>query len=183
MPRLYLVRHGRATGGYGADLDPGLDDVGRAQAAAMADRIAPLGPLHLLMSPLQRARETAGALEARWGTMGIVDPSVGEIPAPVEDLEQRHAWLQQAMGSTYTDLGPRYRSWRTMVSAVLLHLHVDTVVVTHFVAINAVLGVATGDDRVMSTPIGNGSVTVLDHDHDSFEVVEIGSADATTVVQ
>ena len=183
MPRLYLVRHGRATGGYGAATDPGLDEVGQAQAAAMADRLAPLGPLHLIASPLRRARETAEALESRWGTMGIIEPSVGEIPAPVEDLAERHAWLQQAMGSTYTDLGPRYRSWRTMVGAVLLHLHVDTVVVTHFVAINAVLGVATDDDRVMSTPVGNGSVTILDHDHDHFEVVEIGTDDATTVVQ
>lgn len=183
MPRLYLVRHGRATGGYGADLDPGLDDVGAAQAATMADRLAPLGPLPLLTSPLRRARETADALESRWGTRGIVEPGIGEIPAPVEDLDERHQWLRGAMGSTYTDLGPRYRSWRTMVSSLLLHLHTDTVVVTHFVAINAVLGVATGDDRVMSTAVGNGSVTVLDHDHDTFEVVEIGTDDATTVVR
>jgi len=183
MPRLYLVRHGRATGGYGADLDPGLDELGSAQAATMADRLAPLGPIPLLSSPLRRARETAGALEERWGTMGIVEPGVGEIPAPVEALDERHRWLQQAMASTYAELGPRYRSWRTMVSSLLLHLHTDTVVVTHFVAINAVLGVATGDDRVMSTAVGNGSVTVLDHDHEGFEIVEIGTDDAATVVQ
>jgi broad specificity phosphatase PhoE len=183
MPRLYLVRHGRATGGYGADVDPGLDDVGTAQASAMADRLAPLGPLPMITSPLRRARETVHALETRWSTMAIVDPSVGEIPAPVEDLAERHAWLQGAMGSTYTELGPRYRSWRTMVSSVLLHLHTDTVVVTHFVAINAALGVAAGDDRVMSSAVGNGSVTILDHDHDTFTVVEVGTDDATTVVQ
>ena len=28
MARLYLVRHGRATGGWDVDPDPGLDDVG-----------------------------------------------------------------------------------------------------------------------------------------------------------
>jgi len=183
MPRLHLVRHGRATGGYGADIDPGLDDLGQAQAASMADRLAALGPLPIITSPLQRARQTAGALEGRWNTMALVEPCVGEIPAPVEDLDARHTWLQQAMGSTYAELGPRYASWRTMVTAFLLHLRDDTVVVTHFVAINAVLGVATGDDRVMSSAVGNGSVTVLDHDHDRFEIVEIGTDDATTVVQ
>jgi len=183
MPRLHLVRHGRATGGYGDDPDPGLDELGRAQAAAAAEVLAPLGPIPIITSPLRRARETAGALEARWSTMAIVEPGVGEIPAPVEDLEARHTWLREAMGSTYTDLGPRFRSWRTMVTALLLHLHEDTVVVTHFVAINAVLGVATGDDRVMSSAIGNGSITTLDHDHDIFTVVEIGTEDATTVVQ
>lgn len=183
MPRLHLVRHGRATGGYGADVDPGLDELGAAQAAAMAEAIGPLGPLPIIASPLRRARETAFALEQRWGTMAVVQPCIGEIPAPVDDLAERHAWLQQAMGSTYTELGPRYRSWRTMVTAFLLHLHDDAVVVTHFVAINAVLGVALGDDRVMSSAVGNGSVTTLDHDHDRFEVVEIGTADASTVVQ
>lgn len=183
MPRLYLVRHGRATGGYGADLDPGLDELGHAQAAAMAETLEPHGPLRMITSPLRRARETSGALESRWNTMAIVEPSVGEIPAPVEDLDERHAWLRQAMGSTYTELGPRYRSWRTMVTDVLLHQHDDTVVVTHFVLINAVLGVATGDDRVMTSAVGNGSVTIVDHDHDRFEVVQIGTDDATTVVQ
>lgn len=183
MPRLYLVRHGRATGGYGADVDPGLDELGHAQAVVAADRLEPHGPLPMITSPLRRARETAGALESRWGTMAIVEPSVGEIPAPVEDLDERHAWLRQAMGSTYADLGPRYTSWRTMVTDLLLHRREDTVIITHFVLINAVLGVATGDDRVMSSPVGNGSVTIVDHDHERFEVVEVGTDDATTVVQ
>ena len=183
MPRLHLVRHGRATGGYGADADPGLDDLGRAQAGAMADVLGPLGPLPIITSPLQRARQTAEALERHWGTMALVEPCVGEIPAPTDDLAERHVWLQQAMGSTYADLGPRFTSWRTMVAAFLLHLRADTVVVTHFVAINAVLGVASGDDRVMSSAVGNGSITTLDHDHDHFEVIEVGTADADTVVQ
>jgi broad specificity phosphatase PhoE len=183
MPRLHLVRHGRATGGYGADLDPGLDDLGHTQAAATADRLHALGPLPMLTSPLRRARETAAALESRWNTMAVVEPSIGEIPAPMDDLEQRHAWLRQAMGSTYTELGPRYTSWRTMVTDLLLHQHDDLVVVTHFVLINAVLGAATGDDRVMSHAVGNGSVTVVDHDHDRFEIVEVGTEDSATIVQ
>ena len=36
MARLYLVRHGKATGSWDTDPDPGLDDVGREQAEAMA---------------------------------------------------------------------------------------------------------------------------------------------------
>ena len=74
MPRLYLVRHGRATGGYGADLDPGLDELGHAQAASMAASLEPHGPLRMITSPLRRARETSGALESRWNTMAIVEP-------------------------------------------------------------------------------------------------------------
>jgi broad specificity phosphatase PhoE len=43
MPTLYLVRHGRAAARYDEDHDPGLDDIGRRQAQAAADRLAPLG--------------------------------------------------------------------------------------------------------------------------------------------
>ncbi|MEY4230069.1 MAG: hypothetical protein RLZZ362_918, partial [Actinomycetota bacterium] len=45
MTRLYLVRHGRATAGWDVDPDPGIDELGRSQAAAVADRLAALGPM------------------------------------------------------------------------------------------------------------------------------------------
>ncbi len=61
MSRLILVRHGRAAGGWDDDLDPGLDELGRAQAEAMADLVAPRGPLPILVSPMRRCRETAAA--------------------------------------------------------------------------------------------------------------------------
>ena len=181
MPRLYLVRHARATGGFGEAADPALDDLGQKQAEAMATTLAPLGPLPMLTSPLRRARDTAAALERHWNTMAIVDAGVGEVPAPSDDLAEREKWIRQAMGQTWTDLGPRYTSWRTMVTELLLRIKADTVVVSHFVAINAVIGHATGDDRVMCAALGNASVTTVDHDNRSFTLVDIGEQDATVV--
>jgi broad specificity phosphatase PhoE len=171
MPRLYLVRHGKAAAGYGDDVDPGLDEEGRRQADAAAERLAGLGPLPIITSPLRRTRETAAALERRWNTMAVVDPAVAEIPSPSEDLAARHQWLQGALASTYDELGPRYSSWRTMVTELLLRLRDDTVIVTHFVAINAAIGIATGDDRVMCHPVSNASISVFDHDHQSLTFV------------
>ena len=182
MTRLFLVRHGHAAAGYGADPDPGLDDLGRQQADTMADRLEPLGPMPIITSPLRRARETAIALERRWNTMAVVDPSVAEVPSPTDDLDERHAWLQQAMGGTWADLGPRYTSWRTMVTDLLLQFHKDTVIVTHFVAINAAIGRATGDDRLMCAPVGNASITVFDHDHKTLQLLEHGDHDLATPV-
>ena len=46
--KLYLVRHGHAAAGWGDHPDPGLDALGRAEAEAMAERLAPLGPLPLV---------------------------------------------------------------------------------------------------------------------------------------
>lgn len=181
MARLYLVRHGRATGGFGEAADPGLDAVGQQQAEAMATTLAPLGPLPMMTSPLRRARDTVAALERQWSTMALVDAGVGEVPAPSDDLAEREAWIRRAMGQTWTELGPRYTSWRTMVTELLLRIKVDTVVVSHFVAINAVIGHATGDDRVMCAPIGNASITTVDTEAHTFTVVEVGEQDASVV--
>ncbi len=43
MAKLYLVRHGKASAGWGMEKDPGLDDLGHAQAKAAALTISPLG--------------------------------------------------------------------------------------------------------------------------------------------
>jgi len=181
MPRLYLVRHGRAAAGYGDHADPGLDELGHEQAAASAAQLADVGPIPMITSPLTRARETANALERRWNTVAVVDPAVGEIPSPSDDFAERQTWLQQALAATYADLGPRYSSWRTMVVEQLLRLHDDTVVFTHFVAINAAIGHAIGDDRVMISPVGNGSITVFEHDHRTLTLVETGEHDAAPI--
>jgi broad specificity phosphatase PhoE len=181
MARLYLVRHAQASAGFGEDPDPGLDQTGREQAEEMAAKLGSLGPLPMITSPLRRARETVAALERRWNTMAIADPSVAEIPSPTEDLAERQAWLRQAMTGTWADLGPRYTSWRTMMTEQLLRITEDTVIVTHFVAINAAIGVATGQDLVMCRRVANASVTVFDAEHKTLRLVE-GGEEGTIVV-
>src|SRR2546427_11875567 len=110
--KLYLIRHGRASAGFAEAQDPGLDEVGRAQAQAIAQELGPLGPLPLVTSPLKRARETAAPFEALWGLQARVEPDVGEIPSPVTDLQVRAAWLRQALQGRWSDLPPTYREWR-----------------------------------------------------------------------
>ncbi|MDP9434575.1 MAG: histidine phosphatase family protein, partial [Actinomycetota bacterium] len=61
--RLVLLRHGRtghnAEGLIQGHLDVPLDDVGRAQADAVAEALAPARPAVVVSSDLSRARETA----------------------------------------------------------------------------------------------------------------------------
>jgi hypothetical protein len=83
---------------------PGLDEVGRAQAEAIAKELGPLGPLPLATSPLRRARETAVPLEALWGVKARVEPGVAEIPSPTEDLQARATWLRQVMRGRWSDM-------------------------------------------------------------------------------
>jgi broad specificity phosphatase PhoE len=161
VPRLYLVRHGLAAAGWGADADPGLDPVGEQQAAATAAELRPLGPVPVVTSPLRRCRETAEPLLAGWGVDPIVEPRVGEIPSPSDDLAERSAWLAQVLPGTWAELGDPWRQWRKELLDRLGVIEVDTVVVTHFVAVNVVIGAALGDDRLVIRRPAHASITVV----------------------
>ena len=98
MTRLYLVRHGRAAAGWDTDPDPALDAVGREQAAAMAARLEPLGPLAVVTSPLLRCQQTAAALAERWNVVPRIESLVAEIPSPQGvPMTERIEWLRVAM--------------------------------------------------------------------------------------
>jgi probable phosphoglycerate mutase len=78
-----LLRHGRteynASGRFQGRLDPPLDDVGRAQAAAAAEALAALKPAAVVTSTAQRARGTAEALAARCGLELESDARLTEV--------------------------------------------------------------------------------------------------------
>ena len=78
-------------------------------------------------------------------------------------------------------LAPDLRAWRDAVVAALLAQAEDAVVVTHFVAINATVGEATGDDRVVCFRPDNCSCTVLEANDGRLRVVELGRQRETLV--
>src|SRR5258708_2444038 len=140
--RLILVRHGEAAAGWNQDRDPGLSDEGHRQAASVAAAPAAHGPLPIVVSPLRRTRETAAPLAAAWGAAATVDPGVGEIVSPIEDLEERTAWLRGFMAGTWDAADDAHLAWRSAVIDALAGIPHDAVVVTHFIAINAPAGAA-----------------------------------------
>ena len=140
MAKLYLVRHGRAAAGWGLEKDPGLDDLGRAQAKAAAHALAPLGPLPVITSPMARTRETSKPLAENWGVDVSVEPRVGEIRFPSETPADRVYWLKEVMADRWPNLGPDLQRWRGKVIEALLAADTDTVVFTHYIAINVAVG-------------------------------------------
>ncbi|NHC47422.1 histidine phosphatase family protein [Motilibacter aurantiacus] len=83
MTTVLLVRHGRTTAntsGVLAGWSEGvaLDDTGRAQAAALHDRLAGVPLTAAVTSPLQRCLETASAVLAGRGLQPSVDDRLGE---------------------------------------------------------------------------------------------------------
>ena len=183
MAIVHLVRHGRATGGWDVDPDPGLDDVGTTQASSLADRLGPLGARPIVTSPLRRCRETAVPLATRWGVTATVDPLVTEIPSPPGvPMGERVPWLRAAMAGTWSALGPRYTGYRDDVAGRIAAVDVDTVVVSHFIAINAVIGACLDDDRVVIRSLDNTSVTIVETTPTGLVLLESGH-EADTLIR
>lgn len=84
MTTLLLLRHGRSTAntsGVLAGWTPGveLDDVGRGQAQAVAQRLLSVPLAAVVSSPLERCQQTASAvLAARNGSLPSIDDRLGE---------------------------------------------------------------------------------------------------------
>lgn len=81
--RLVLLRHGRtewnATQRIQGQLDPGLDETGRAEARAVAPVVAAMEPAVLWSSDLARARETAEQVAAASGLVASYDERLREF--------------------------------------------------------------------------------------------------------
>lgn len=170
---LIVVRHGRtpanAEGRLLGRLDPDLDDVGEAQARAVAEWVGKVD--RVVTSPLLRARRTAEAFE----TLG------GEV-----EVDER--WIELDYGSLDGMLvaevpGPTFASlrsdpdWRPPGGESLAELHrrvadacndllvaaadADVVVVTHVSPIKAVLSWVLGVDTGVSlrARVGQPSIT------------------------
>lgn len=181
MATIYLVRHGKAAAGFGGHADPGLDELGRAQAEATAAMLAPLGPLTVYSSPLARARETAEPLAGRWSTEIHIESRVAEIPSPTEDLTERASWLRRAMAGRWSDLDERWQAWRRDLVGWVSSIPADAVIFSHFVAINALVGAARDDDTMVVFSPDNASVTTLTNDNGRLQIQSLGRTAETQV--
>lgn len=81
---LILLRHARsAANGAGtlAGRSPGvgLDETGVAQAAGLVDRLAGVPLREVVVSPLQRCRDTVAGLVAQRGLSPVVEPELAEV--------------------------------------------------------------------------------------------------------
>jgi len=173
---LYLVRHGEAASTWGQHADPALSDRGREQAAATAEALlAALDgpPAALVSSPLCRAQETADALARRVGCPVAVDERFREIPSPVP-LARRQEWLRAFMRERWSDQAASLHAWREGILAALADLPSRSVVYTHFLVLNSIVGWTRGSDETLVFWPANASVTVMREAADAAWSVEVG---------
>jgi broad specificity phosphatase PhoE len=183
MARIYMVRHGRAAAGFGENMDPGLDELGRQQADAVADKLQGLGPRLILSSPLRRTQETAAPLAKIWSRAPVIEHAVAEIPSPKGmGLEERVVWLRKTMAGSWREVPPQLAEWREACVASIAGLREDAVVFSHYVAINVLMGAAVSDDRLVVFSPENCSVTVFDNVGGKLRLLEKGSEAPLTKV-
>jgi broad specificity phosphatase PhoE len=186
MSRVYLIRHGKPSSTWGeADHDPGLDETGKAQARAAAEALMALPdrPQRVVSSPLRRCRETAEPFAQALGVAIEIDARVGEIPTPAAlSAEERPAWLRKAFGGRWAEIEGDldYEVWRGQVAEAVA-AHAGAAVFSHYVAINAAVSLASGDERVMGFRPDHCSITVLEA-RDGLILIEKGREAATQVL-
>jgi hypothetical protein len=108
---------------------------------------------------------------------------VAEIPSLGMTLAERGEWLKALTKRRWVELDDAtIASWRRQAIDSLLEIGQDTIVVSHFMIINAVVSWATGDERVVCCQPIQGSRTTLERVGESFRVVELGAQGASTVL-
>jgi len=190
MPKLYLIRHARPAAGWGEDADPGLDATGEQQAEAASRILAQtLDRLPIYTSPLRRCRETARPLERLWQRSAEVLEPVAELPSPPLDLPARQQWLRQAMQGTWSELNdlapagsPDYIVWRQALLDALARLPQDSVVFSHFIAINVAVAAAYARDDVVCFRPDHASITCVEAGNGSVRLIELGRQADTTIL-
>lgn len=159
-----------------------MSNLGWQQAQAAADELASRLPsdCHLLSSPLQRALETASPLASEREQDLEIREAFREIPAPVP-LAERQAWLRSFMQQEWSGQADALQQWRLTLLDQLHALDRPTVVFTHFLVINAVVGEATGQTATLCCWPDNGSITHFHHNGQSLELVSEGRQMQTVV--
>jgi 2,3-bisphosphoglycerate-dependent phosphoglycerate mutase len=178
---LYVVRH--------ADAVPESDDTfkiyddyeahplsprGRAQAEAVAQRLAELKLGAVYASPVRRARETAEAIAAAAGLEVREERDVTEVTIGATDdsmsLRERLAWLAMiamrdgswgGIEGTEPSAQVRARMLRALETIAARHPGERVAVVSHAGAINAALGAITASEHDFLFPLANASVSVV----------------------
>ncbi|WOJ96556.1 histidine phosphatase family protein [Congregibacter brevis] len=180
---VYLVRHGEAAASWGQSPDPGLSELGHAQAKKTAQQLeANLSEpgVTLMSSPLLRAQETAIPLATSLGLEVSIDERFREVPSPVP-LAERQDWLRGFMRQQWHEQEPALHQWRQNIVEAVESLSGTTIVFTHFLVINALVGWYQKHEETLVFWPDNASVTLLDESTGSLAVSSLGEQMSSVV--
>ena len=190
MIKIYLVRHGEASEGWTSQ-DPPLSELGKSQAKSLVTFVDSIfdensiNNINAISSPLNRCKETASlALEKQYLEIAIND-NFRELPSPTVDLEKRVDWLRRILPLTWPELlkdketmesGVNFTQWKENIMSNIYSLKKDTIIFTHFVVINSVVGEILKSDKIINFQPSNCSITEISKINHKLKIVKLGKS-------
>jgi broad specificity phosphatase PhoE len=182
VTEIVVARHGEtdwnAESRFQGHADPPLNDRGRAQARALAERLADAGVAAVYSSDLRRAAETAAVVAARLGLTVAQDSRLREIDVgewsglTVDEVADRfpEGYRRHREGGDGWENGESHAALTERIVGAVRRIaaaHADETVllIAHGAALRALLadaeGVDLSDFRRTRPPIENGSFARL----------------------
>lgn len=182
---IYLIRHGEAAQAWDKAPDPGLSETGKEQAIALAKEYLPIvqnNNFQLVSSPLLRAQQTALPFQKAMDLTPIINTNIAEIPSPGVALADRRNWLKALFTKKINELEQPQLDWRNNIIKSVASLEKDTLIFSHFMTINAIIGWITGNDKVVSYYPNYCSITKIVKENGQFTIESLGK-ELTTIIQ
>ena len=185
MVKIYLVRHGEATEGWTSQ-DPPLSELGKSQAESLVSFVSstidenPINNIDFISSPLNRCKETASlALEKMYSEI-VINNNFRELPSPTLDLEKRVNWLRRVLPLTWSELlkdketkdsGVNFIQWKKNIMNNIYSINKNTIIFTHFVVINSIIGEILKSDKIVNFQPSNCSITEIRKINDRLNIL------------
>jgi len=191
MSKVFLIRHGQAEDGW-TSIDPGLSETGIHQSKKLSEKINKMitGREAVVSSPLKRCLETANISLAKLDVNISIDNTFAELPSPISDLNKRVVWLKRVLPLTWEELENdpvsassciSYSSWREDVIRSLLKLKGDSIIFSHYVVINSIIGWVLNSNKVVNFNPANCSITTLEINKGKISILSLGDENLSKV--
>ena len=139
---------------------------------------------------MNRCKETASlALEKKYLEIAIND-NFRELPSPTVDLKKRVNWLRRILPLTWSELlkdketkdsGVNFIQWKKNIMNNIYSINKNTIIFTHFVVINSIIGEILKSDKIVNFQPSNCSITEIRKINDRLKLVKLGKSLESTV--
>ncbi len=165
MTRIYLARHGTTDWNqeeiFRGRIDCRLNEMGRAEARALAGAFQETSLEAIFSSPLSRAKETAQAVAENHGLTVIAEPAFLDIDfgewqgLPLKEVREKYSelyrtWLEKPQAVTFPGgeniTQVRDRAWEGLWRVVQSHAEKTVFIVTHRVVTKVLICALLGLD-------------------------------------
>ena len=123
-------------------------------------------------------------LEKKYLEIAIND-NFRELPSPTIDLEKRVDWLRRILPLTWSELlkdretiesEVNFTQWKENIMSNIYSLKKDTIIFTHFVVINSVVGEILKSDKIINFQPSNCSITEISKINHKLKIVKLGKS-------